>query len=142
MTGTVGRIPTTLLAIVAFLAAVASVAQESSRLAPDPDPDGVLGAYRSRNMGADRQSPGMGMMLVQRIDAVNNMIDQNAYRSALTELQALSNRPNLNELEIAVIDQLLGYVHGLVKEYERAIGHYRRAREAEALPTAAHQGTL
>ena len=137
------RVSIILLFVITTLVPVGSVAQDhSSRMAPNPDEDGVLGAHRSRNLGADREAPGIGMLLIQRIDIVNRMIDQNGFRSALTELQELANYPRLSEFETAVINLLTGYVYAQTEEYDLAINHYTSALESEVLPTPTHQGAL
>lgn len=129
-----------LLAFVALMMPLLLAAQESSRTAPNADPDGIMDVHGSRNLGADREAPVIGLMLIQRIDKVNRLIDQNAFRTAATELEELTNLPRLSPLEIAVIDELTGFVYGQMNETGLAIEHYQRALESKALPTPMHQG--
>jgi len=132
-----------LLFVVVLVLGQAAGAQDiSARTAPSPDEDGVIGAFKSRQVGADRTASGIGMLLIQRIEVVNEYIDQNAFQSALDELLALERRPNLSPFEAAVITELKGFVYASMGKTDFAIEAYEEALEGEELPHPMHQGAL
>ena len=117
-------------------------AQESSRLAPDADPDGVLAVHASRSFGYEREPPSIGMRLLLQVDGVNRLIDQNALQAALAELKEMANWSGLLPFEVAVIDDLTGFVYGRMNEKELAITHYEAALDSGELTPFMHQVAL
>ncbi len=95
-----------------------------------------------RNVGTSKTVPALGLLLIQRIDVVNDLIDQNALQTALKELKELEQRPGLSPFEEAVIMEMLAFVYGSMGETDLAIEYYEKVLEEEEIPPPMHQGAL
>jgi len=93
--------------------------------------------------GVQREERGslIGERTFRRLSAIHEQLGENQYADALKGLKALESG-NLNDYELAMVNQTFGYVYAAQGKYDQAIPYFEKALQADALPNAGHFGLM
>ncbi len=93
--------------------------------------------------GVDRKDrPNLiGERTFRRLSAIHEELGENKYADALKGLNAI-NTGNLNDYEVAMVNQTYGYVYAAQGKYDQAIPYFDKALKSDALPNSAHFGLM
>ena len=83
----------------------------------------------------------IGERTYRRISAVHEQLGNEEYSEAKKTLDAML-KGNLNDYENAIVEQTFGYVYAGQGQYAKAVPHFERALQADALPNAGHFGLM
>jgi tetratricopeptide (TPR) repeat protein len=83
----------------------------------------------------------MGERTYRRISSVHEQIGEEKYDDARKTLESMLNG-NLNDYEMAIVEQTLGYVYTGQGNFAKAVPHFEKAIELDSLPNTAHFGLM
>jgi tetratricopeptide (TPR) repeat protein len=83
----------------------------------------------------------MGERTYRRISGVHEQLGEENYEEARKTLESMMNG-NLNEYEMAIVSQTLGYVYTGQGKYAQAVPHFEKALQLDSLPNSAHFGLM
>lgn len=122
-------LPHLLVLVASLLVALPSAAQQEQQC---EGPEGVERKERPSLIGE---------RTFRRLSAVHEQLGENKYAEATKGLQALE-KANLNDYEMAMVNQTFGYVFAGQGKYDRAIPYFEKALQSDALPNSAHFGLM
>lgn len=125
------RLPVFLLLATSF--AVAPLGQV---LAQEEKKECAPGAVERKERGSL-----IGERTYRRISAVHEQLGNEEYAEAKKTLEAML-KGSLNDYEVAVVEQTMGYVYAGQGQYAQAVPHFERSLNADALPNAGHFGLM
>jgi tetratricopeptide (TPR) repeat protein len=83
----------------------------------------------------------MGERTYRRISSVHEQLGEENYDDARKTLESMRSG-NLNDYELAIVEQTLGYVFTGQGNYAKAVPHFEKAIELDSLPNSAHFGLM
>jgi tetratricopeptide (TPR) repeat protein len=83
----------------------------------------------------------MGERTYRRISSVHEQLGEEKYDEARKTLETMLGG-NLNEYELAIVEQTLGYVYTGQGRYAQAVPHFEKAIKLDSLPNSAHFGLM
>jgi tetratricopeptide (TPR) repeat protein len=83
----------------------------------------------------------MGERTYRRISSVHEMLGEEKWDDARKTLESLT-KGNLNDYEMAIVEQTLGYVYTGQGKFPQAVPHFEKALNLDSLPNTAHFGLM
>jgi tetratricopeptide (TPR) repeat protein len=83
----------------------------------------------------------MGERTYRRISSVHEMLGEEKWDDARKTLESLA-KGNLNDYEMAIVQQTLGYVYTGQGKFPQAVPHFEKALSLDSLPNTAHFGLM